>query len=361
MTGTSSAAAATASPLDPLLPTKWRHSAASVERFFRFVAARQLLWSNRASGHPPPWTGDPVLRDWSFCNNYRELDRGTVYFHHRLRAAWTEAGIDDGGGDDAALRDALHRSVSYRLINRMETFEKWARHSGGSSIPSEAEYPAFKTFIFKWRTRIDGKKTVEKISTPKHQCGSTTLYGQTMGALRRDLPGYCKRLRAAGTDHSRAHKELMKLPGVGDFFAWQVLCDLIECRTVPTNPAAGGWCAPGPGARAGLEKIFGKAVVPVEGKGAAVVSARVECCRVLAEMHRPAMAALGVEFEFINGRSLSVKNIEHCLCEFVKYLAKRARTRYTSPAQDSGDRGQRAALRASMPDPHDRAAIAKLF
>lgn len=55
--------------------------------FWRFAYERQRIWYVRTVlGHEVPWTTDPVLRRYRFCNVQRELDRGTQYIIQQLNA-----------------------------------------------------------------------------------------------------------------------------------------------------------------------------------------------------------------------------------------------------------------------------------
>ena len=53
---------------------------ANIKIFFEFIYDRQLIWYKKeVLLLPPPWTDDPVLGKYKFCNVYRELDRGSKY------------------------------------------------------------------------------------------------------------------------------------------------------------------------------------------------------------------------------------------------------------------------------------------
>ena len=47
----------------------------------------------------------------------------------------------------------------------------------------------------------------------------------------------------------------LTIPNVGDFFAWQILCDLLECKVLGSN-TDDQWACLGPGAKNGLRRIF---------------------------------------------------------------------------------------------------------
>jgi hypothetical protein len=37
------------------------------------------MFARRVAGEPGPWTGDPILRAFKFCNVYRAADRVSQY------------------------------------------------------------------------------------------------------------------------------------------------------------------------------------------------------------------------------------------------------------------------------------------
>jgi hypothetical protein len=50
-------------------------STSTTTRFVYFVGERETIRLRRESGQPRPWTDDPILAAWSFCNVRREDDR----------------------------------------------------------------------------------------------------------------------------------------------------------------------------------------------------------------------------------------------------------------------------------------------
>lgn len=46
-----------------------------------FIKERMLIWERREVGESVPFTEDVILRDYRFCNIYRELDRQTIEIH----------------------------------------------------------------------------------------------------------------------------------------------------------------------------------------------------------------------------------------------------------------------------------------
>lgn len=49
-----------------------------------FIRERMSIWKKKQSGEKPPFTKDPVLATYRFCNIFRELDRQTIAYHTLL-------------------------------------------------------------------------------------------------------------------------------------------------------------------------------------------------------------------------------------------------------------------------------------
>lgn len=106
----------------------------------------------------------------------------------------------------------------------------------------------------------------------------------------------------------------MSIPNVGNFFAWQILCDLLESKVLGPN-TDNQWACLGPGAKNGLRRLF-----PLE-----TTKGELWLTRLLRNICAPdgdssAYRRLGQTFPAFLGKPLSLKNIEHALCEFDKYF-----------------------------------------
>lgn len=49
-----------------------------------FIHERMSIWEQKVSGAPPPYTEDPILAQYRFCNIFREFDRQTIEIHTLL-------------------------------------------------------------------------------------------------------------------------------------------------------------------------------------------------------------------------------------------------------------------------------------
>ena len=91
---------------------------------------------------------------------------------------------------------------------------------------------------------------------------------------------------------------------IGAFFAWQIVCDLLELNILQQDEDS--WVVLGPGARAGLSRIFSN-----------VTSSQDELhyTKWLTKVLPYCFKALELDFVPFLGKKLSMKHVEHGLCE----------------------------------------------
>jgi len=56
-----------------------------VEALFAWITERHAIYEAKNAGYPKPWTEDPILRAYRFCNVYRELDKVTQWIAEHWR------------------------------------------------------------------------------------------------------------------------------------------------------------------------------------------------------------------------------------------------------------------------------------
>ena len=118
-------------------------------------------------------------------------------------------------------------------------------------------------------------------------------------------------------------------PGWAEFKAYQLTLNLSYTPLV--NFHANDFVVPGPGARAGLKRMFGASM------DAAVRDDPTAYMRALLWMTRTQdehFARLGLRFSRLEGRPLEAADIEHAVCELEKYARKRAKARSYQPDSD---------------------------
>lgn len=153
--------------------------------------------------------------------------------------------------------------VAYRRVNLVETFQDWRAEGkdlelqGDAGPPNVQEWSSFAAFA---KARFE--KGEKPIFTNAHICsGGIASYTEGCERLRDDLALLAQRLTEAATggkvtrgsgpprvvDLEACFILLKKeLDGVGEFFAWQILCDVIEAIVCPTPLTRATHGMPGP-------------------------------------------------------------------------------------------------------------------
>jgi hypothetical protein len=164
-----------------------------VAHFWAFVQERQAIWHRRfVLQQPRPWTDDQVLQKEHITNVYRWLDPGTQYAIQALNAA-------------PSHQDQLFFAVAYRLLNRREVFERFGR-------------PPYLADREEWLAFLESERAAKRpIFTRRHL---TPYWRQYTSALER-VPT----LTVEGAS-PMVFDQLRRLGGVGTFIGWQVYADL---------------------------------------------------------------------------------------------------------------------------------------
>ncbi len=201
-----------------------------VEQFFDFARERYKIYLLRLARQPAPWTDDPVLREWSFCNIFREDDKTTRWFRKHVRDP-----LDRGKGE------VFLATVAFRWFNRIETAER------------------IRDLFADWdtnevRRRLAFVKPVVTgayiIKTPN---GKNKLEGVLwcIEQVKAALPKVADDIQVVET-LEEAHKILCELPYLGNFMAYEIVTDLRHTIYLETAKDIMSWACPGPGCARGL-------------------------------------------------------------------------------------------------------------
>lgn len=274
----------------------------NVNRFFRFIHERHQIYVKRRLGQPWPWTKDPILRDYKFCNIYREHDKTTIW----IRKHWREPYADH---PHLWLAMALARQVNWP--------------------------PALQEIGF---PKVWNPAKVLQIMRERMKRGEKTYSSAYMitGMLMGDLPGQSDKpyqtvyrvlqplwenpppLYRARTLEDAFHM-FNRRPGFGPFLAYEVVTDLRHTRYLQDAKDIMTWANAGPGAIRGLHRIWGRPVwVDREKKRGTQKSAPAPLPteQALKEMRY----LLKISKEHLGDTlSLEMRDIEHSLCEYDRY------------------------------------------
>ena len=275
-----------------------------VEDFAKFITARDTARQNKEAGEPQPWTNDPIISQYRFCNVRREDDAVT---------RWIAKNWRDPHG---VAVDYWFATVVARLFNNPETLaaiEKSVFH--GHSVAWRSESARAKLH----RRRDAG----ERIFNPAYIVSTN---GIKMDKIDYVIDIVLDPLWEARTTYrpqpnetlESYHRRLEQARGLGSFMAAQVIADL---KYTPALKRAKDWrtfAASGPGSRRGLNRVFG---MPLD-----IKLSELQWRKDLTKLRDAVLPLLPKPLQ-----DLHAQDIQNCLCEFDKY--ERARTGEGKPKQ----------------------------
>lgn len=262
-----------------------------------FIRERELISVKKAKGLPRPWTSDPILATYRFCNVRREDDRVTRW----LREDW----YPDFGNHE----DIWFTAVVARLLNLPASLD----------AVRELVLP-FKRAAFA-RELGQRKKRGEKNFNAAYIVSTNGLAMDKIDYITDNVLSILwsdrERLRPKAEDTLDVyHRVLMTYDGLGSFLAAQVVADLKYVDGCPLKDAEDWWtfAASGPGSRRGLNRVMGWPPGDIWNEA----RWRLQLQKLL-------------DSPDIKPFRLHAQDLQNCLCEFDKY--ERARLGEGKPKQ----------------------------
>ncbi len=264
------------------------------DTYWRFAAARQGLYEARLRGQPAPWTSDPILRRHRFTNCYRAADRVSQFLISQV--------IYEGSQDPG---EVVFRTLLFKVFNRIATWQRLEARIGEVSWREYdyARYERVLTAAFTSGERLYSAAYV----VPPPAFGEARKHANHLRLLElmmsTDVAG---KVRSAGSLRG-AFEVLRSYPAIGGFLAYQYVIDLNYSPVLAYDEME--FVVPGPGARDGIRKCFGRAADGIEA----------DVIRYMADHQEEHFARLGLHFGGLQGRRLQLIDCQNLFCEIDKY------------------------------------------
>ncbi len=304
------------------------------EPLFYWMNERHRIHLRRQAGDPWPWTKDRILQEYRFCNVFRELDTVTIWIRKNIREKL--ANHPNLWFWLCAARQINWPDTLNEIIVRMTRYPDWDPDSM-LYIMRERQRSGDKVYTGAYMISGQGGGGLDK----PYLTVMMTLEPLWQKAQREGIP-----FERPGCTIEEAVNWFDGIRGWGPFMAYEAVTDMRHTRYLHNAPDIYTWANPGPGARRGLNRIFGRLLDQ---------HVRMEEC--LAEMRiLLALANDNVDMEMLNSlpvlcrwtdkqlmadylpTPLEMRDIEHSLCETDKYLRVlngegRPRAKYYPPAK----------------------------
>ncbi len=262
--------------------------------FFGTAVERYRIRLLRDQGNPPPWTDNPVFRDYRFCNVFREDDKTTQWFRIYIRHPLSND-----------HNKVILATAAFRMFNFIGTGERI------SAILNKHGWHEGKV-----RKAMAG---ADQVVTGAYMVRSP--YGMSK------LDGICEMMRMFKearipqqlrhvTTLQEAHAIIEAVPYQGHFTAYEIVTDLSHTCVLENATDIMTWANPGPGAQRGLGwlpngRIFGRGREDIEEMNYLM--------REILRLSRP-----GSFYWPEVWPQWTMREVEHWLCEYDKYCRARA-------------------------------------
>jgi hypothetical protein len=215
------------------------------DAYWWVAAERQRIFEQRAAGKTGPWTADPILHRFKFCNTFRASDRVSQYLIAEVIYGPEAAGLPP--------EDVFLRIVLFRLFSKESTWEALEQATGGVRR-SSLDVELLGDLLDRLRQR-------QAIYTNAFILCAHNAYGHR--AKHRNHLELVSRMfapGALGAELGRAGSledvvtALRTWPMIGPFMGYQLAIDLNYSEQL--NFDEDDFTVPGPGAVRGLNKVF---------------------------------------------------------------------------------------------------------
>jgi hypothetical protein len=265
------------------------------DTYWYFAAERQRIFFKRLRQEMPPYTQDPILTSYKFCNVYRACDRVSQFLIRQV--------IYDHPFDDVNM---LFRIFLFRLFNKHETWIELVKQVGEISLNtfSAGTYAAALEDI-RLRQPIYGNAF---ILCANKAYGFDQKHRNHLALLEHVFVSSEIGSRLADSEClEHLFRQLKSLPLIGNFMAYQIAIDMNYSTVFDFDED--DFTVAGPGALRGIAKCF-------EATGTASPA---DIIRYMVQHQDEEFDRLGLNFQSLGGRKLHAIDCQGLFCEVDKY------------------------------------------
>ena len=273
------------------------------ELYWKFAYERQKTFVARTKGQKGPWTDDPVIQEYKFCNVFRAADRVSQYI---IR----DVCYNPENNNEI---DRLFQILAFRIFSNIETWNLLQIKLHGSPTLDNLIDGLFEKAL------TDIKNETGKLYTGAFILCATDAYGRRQKHLNhvelfKDM--FINNDLGRKILNAKSLKEIYDLihdfPLMGDFMSYQIAIDLNYSELV--NFSENEFTKAGPGALRGIKKVF------LDTNGLSTE----EAIMWMVEHQQEEFKKLGYNFNGLFGRPIHAIDAQNLFCETDKYCRKAA-------------------------------------
>ncbi|WP_299749591.1 nucleotide kinase domain-containing protein [uncultured Tateyamaria sp.] len=268
------------------------------ELYWTFASRRQQAFERRAAGERAPWSEDPILREYKFCNVFRATDRVSQYLIREIAY----------GSETHKPADLLFQIVAFRTFSSPRTWDGLRAILGRHPRIEDLVDGSFLRALDTQRARTGGLYTGAFILCANKAYGYDLKHRNHV-ALFHDMfveNNLAEQIRGANS-FERIVGLLQGYPLMGPFMSYQTAVDINYSNVVSFDED--DYTQAGPGALRGIKKAF-------ESLGD---YGPTDVIHWMVERQEEEFERLNLRFDGLWGRRLHAIDCQGLFCELDKY------------------------------------------
>ena len=214
--------------------------------YWTFASRRQAVFEARLAGERWPWSADPILQTYKFCNVFRAADRVSQFMIRDIAY---------GSDTETTPRDRVFQIVAFRTFSRISTWRAVTGVLGGAPRLDHLRSGAFADALEHARTQLGGLYTGAFILCASKAFGFDEKHRNHVALFRHMfLDNACAERVLQAPALADVVALLQSFPLMGPFMAYQTAIDINYSDL--TDFSENDYTQAGPGALRGLKKAF---------------------------------------------------------------------------------------------------------
>ena len=265
--------------------------------YWYFACERQNIFWKKLNNEPAPWTNDPILQTYKFCNSYRVNDRVSQYLLKNVIY----------NVNKYSSEDMLFRILIFKLFNKESTWELLIDNFSDITL---------KTFNMEKYSKVlenaieNGIKIYNDayISCANKAFGYDRKHDNHLALLNKmfNIDNIQEKILNCKTMEN-AFNIIKSYPLIGNFMAYQLVTDINYSDIVDWKENE--FTIAGPGSLRGIKKCFiDKGTMSNE-----------DIIRYMYENQDEEFKRLNLNFKRIGNRPLQLIDCQNIFCELDKY------------------------------------------
>ncbi|AFW97113.1 MULTISPECIES: nucleotide kinase domain-containing protein [Nostocales] len=269
------------------------------DTYWRFAAMRQEVFFNKLKNVPPPWTSDPILNTYKFCNAYRVSDRVSQYLIKNVI-------YDENRSKNE--EEVLFRILLFKIFNKIETWEYLENKIGDYITVSKFDLEAYSTMLQEAMDLGYVIYTSAYMSCASKEFGYDKKHQNHLALIdKMVVQDRVINFIVKAKSLEEIFHIIESYPLLGKFMAYQLATDINYSEVI--NFDENSFTIAGPGAERGIDKCF----IDTKGKSYADV------IYWMTENQENEFQRLGLSFQSLWGRPLQAIDCQNLFCETDKY------------------------------------------